>query len=125
MSVARVDKAMRDMRLPKRRVGGTAATYVTAATEIILKDVVQAANKLAMAQASKQLLSRHLQLAVTQNDTLNVLLGNVSIGTRDIIAEPIDHILTKEQQKKRFEKQKEGWHKKAAAAAAAASGKRP
>jgi histone H2A len=117
LSVARVDKRMRNMRIPKQRVGSTASTYATAAIEVILKDVVQAANKIAVSQSSKQLLSRHLQVAVAQNDALNALLGNISVGTRETIPDPIDWILTTEQQKKRENKQKEAAQKKAAEAA--------
>ena len=113
LSVARIDKRLRDMRIYKRRVGGTASVYATAAIEIILKHALQAANKLAMAQSSKQLLPRHLQIALSQNDALHALLGNLSIATRDTIPEPIDWILTTSQQKKRVEKQKEAAQKKA------------
>lgn len=106
LSVARVDKKLRDMRMPKRRVGGTASIYVTAAIETVLKDVVIAANNLAMAQSSKQLLSRHLQVAVHQSDVLNALLGKITIGTRETLPDPLDWILTTELQKKRKDKQK-------------------
>ena len=75
--------------------------------------MLQAASKLAVAQSSKQLLSRHLQVAIAQNDNLNALLGTISIGTRETIPDPIDYVLTAEQQKKREEKQKEAAQAKA------------
>jgi histone H3/H4 len=107
LSVARIDKRMREMTPKKRRVGGTASAYTTAAIEIILADAVEAASKLAVAQSSKQLLARHLQVAVAQSDMLNPLLGNLSIGTRETIPDPINFILTTDQQHKREEKQKQ------------------
>lgn len=107
LSVARIDKRMREMTPKKRRVGGTASAYTTAAIEIILADVVEAASKLAVGQSSKQLLARHLQVAVAQSDTMNPLLGNLSIGTRETIPDPINFILTTDQQHKREEKQKQ------------------
>ena len=91
------------MRAPKRRVGGTAATYATASIEKILEEVLLTANKLAMAQSSKQLLSRHIQIAVLHNDAVNSLLGNLSIGTRETLPDPVAWILTKEQSEKREE----------------------
>jgi hypothetical protein len=117
LSVARVDKKLRSLRLPNRRVGGTASAYATAAIEIILKDVIVAANKIAMTQSSKQLLARHLQVALSHNDMLNAFMGDISIGSRETIPEPIEWILTTEQQNKRIEKQKEAAQKKAASAA--------
>jgi histone H3/H4 len=113
LSVARVDKRMRDIVPKKRRVGGTASTYTTAAIEAILASVVKAANKLAVAQSSKQLLGRHIQVAVSQSDEMNALLGTLSIGTRETIPDPIEFILTAEQQKKRDEKQKQAAQAKA------------
>jgi histone H2A len=104
LSVSRVDKKLRDMRRPKRRVGAGASIYTTAVIETILKDTVRAANKLAVAQGSKQLLNRHLQVGVYQNDKLNSLMGGVSIGTRETTPAPIDWILTTEQQKTRAAK---------------------
>lgn len=107
LSVARVDKRMRDMRLAKHRVGATASVYATAVVEEIVRDVVRAANKLAVAQTSKQLLARHIQVAVLQNDMLNAVLSHISIGTREDIPDPVHWILTKDQQKKRINKQEE------------------
>jgi histone H3/H4 len=113
ISVARVDKRMREMASKKRRVGGTASTYTTAAIEVILTKVIKAANKLAVAQSSKQLLARHLQVAVAQDDAANALLSTLSIGTRETIPDPIEFILTSDQQKKREEKQKQAAQAKA------------
>lgn len=101
LSVARIDKIMRDMRAPKRRVGCTASVYATAVVELVMKDVLQAASRLALATNHKQLTNRHVQLAVSQNDELNSLLGDVSIGTRLTIPAPVNFILTKKQQEKR------------------------
>ena len=117
LSIARVDKRLREMRIAKRRVGGTASTYATATIETVLKLVVEGASSIAVAQKSKQLLPRHIQVAILQNDALNQVLGNIAVGTRDSIPDPIDYILTTEQQEKRLAKQKQAIEEKEQAAA--------
>jgi histone H2A len=116
LSIARVDKRLRTMSIAKRRVGGTASTYVTATIETVLKLVVEGASKIAVAQKSKQLLPRHIQVAILQDDRLNAVLGNISVGTRELIPDPIEWILTTEQQDKRLKKQKEAIEAKERAA---------
>ena len=107
LSIARVDKKMRDLRASKRRVGGTAATFTTAAVELILSTAIKGADKVATAHAGKQLLARHVQLAVLQNDDLNSAIGHLSVGSRECLPNPIEWILTKTQQEKRAQLMKE------------------
>ena len=88
LPIARVEKVMRSSRMAGRRVGGTASTYATAALEYVIGAVVDAAVVEAKTQNGKQLLPRHIQLAISHNDDLAKLFVGVSMVASDPLPQP-------------------------------------
>lgn len=121
LPIARIEKTMRASRIAGRRVGGTASTYATAALENVIDTIVKAAIDEAQTQNGKQLLPRHIQLAVSHNDELAKLFVGVSMVASDPLPDVIGYICTKEQMEKRQKKALEAREKLAKAKAAKAA----
>ena len=82
--VGRVARYMRRQNLASR-LGGGAPVYLAAVLEYLCAEILELAGNAARDNKRTRIGPRHLQLAVRNDEELNILLGNVTIASGGVL----------------------------------------
>jgi histone H2A len=82
--VGRVARYMRRQNLAAR-LGGGAPVYLTAVLEYLCAEILELAGNAARDNKRTRIVPRHLQLAVRNDEELNILLGSVTIASGGVL----------------------------------------
>jgi hypothetical protein len=80
----RVARYMRKQNLAAR-LGGGAPVYLAAVLEYLCAEILELAGNAARDNKRSRIVPRHLQLAVRNDEELNILLGNVTIASGGVV----------------------------------------
>jgi histone H2A len=83
--VGRVARLMREKKLESMRLGGNAPVYLTAVLEYLCAEIFELAGNAARDNKRTRIVPRHLQLAVRNDEELNILLGDVTIASGGVL----------------------------------------
>ena len=82
--VGRVARYIRRQNLASR-LGGGAPVYLAAVLEYLCAEILELAGNAARDNKRTRIGPRHLQLAVRNDEELNILLGNVTIASGGVL----------------------------------------
>jgi len=82
--VGRTSRYLRKGRFA-RRLGGGAPVYLAAVMEYLAAEVLELAGNAARDNKRSRIVPRHIQLAVRNDEELNVLLGKVTIAQGGVL----------------------------------------
>ena len=98
--VGRVARYMRKQNLASR-LGGGAPVYLAAVLEYLCAEILELAGNAARDNKRARIIPRHLQLAVRNDEELNILLGNVTIAAGGVLPNIHQVLLPKKSSKKK------------------------
>ena len=98
--VGRVARYMRKQNLASR-LGGGAPVYLAAVLEYLCAEILELAGNAARDNKRTRIIPRHLQLAVRNDEELNILLGNVTIASGGVLPNIHQVLLPKKANKKK------------------------
>ena len=97
--VGRVARYMRKQNLAPRLAAG-APVYLAAVLEYLCAEILELAGNAARDNKRSRIIPRHLQLAVRNDEELNILLGNVTIAAGGVLPNVHQVLLPKRKGKK-------------------------
>ena len=97
--VGRIARYMRKQNLASR-LGGGAPVYLAAVLEYLCAEILELAGNAARDNKRARIIPRHLQLAVRNDEELNILLGNVTIAAGGVLPNIHQVLLPKKSGKK-------------------------
>ena len=68
-----------------KRIGGAAPVYMAAVLEYIVAEVLELAGNAAKDNKKQRIIPRHIQLAVRNDDELNIFFGNAIIASGGVL----------------------------------------
>jgi histone H2A len=101
--VGRVARLMREKKLEGKRLGGNAPVYLTAVLEYLCAEIFQLAGDAAHDNKRTRIVPRHLQLAVRNDEELNILLNSVTIASGGVLPNIHQVLLPKGKKKAEME----------------------
>ena len=82
LSVARVEKRLRERREVKR-VGKASAVFLAGVLEYVVAEILEMAGNQALAGKKHRVTPQHISIALRRDVELNALLGNASVFVGD------------------------------------------
>ena len=80
--IAKVDKRLRERR-EVRRVGKSAAVFLSGVLEYVVAEILEMAGNQALAGKKHRVTPQHISIALRRDVELNALLGNASVFVGD------------------------------------------